>query len=459
LIYNKKIRNKKAANINKMPRRTFLRGVGATIALPLLDSMVPAFAATRDTVATPVSRLGVVYVPHGAVMNKWTPTAIGKNFELSPILEPLREFRDQLLVVSGLDNRPALHREGEPVAGHGPITGAFLSGAHAKPTEGANVESGVSMDQIAAAHFAKDTQLASLELGLEENGLAGACDVGYSCAYINSMSWRTPTTPLPVENNPRAVFERLFGDSDTTDSEARRARRRKQSSILDAVTAKVSRLQAKIGSSDRSKLDEYLESVRDIERRIQKAEEQSDRELPLMERPSGAIPATFEEHCKVMMDLQVLAYQTDMTRVITFMISKELSNHTYPEIGVPEPHHPLSHHQERPESLEKLVKLQTFHMQMFAYYLAKLKSTPDGEGSLLDNVMIMYGSGMGNSDLHDPRNLPMLVAGGGAGKIKTGNHIRCPEGTPLSNLFLTLLNKVGVSADSIGDSTGLISGA
>ena len=439
-----------------LPRRAFLRGVGATIALPLLDSMVPAFAATRDTAEKPISRLGVVYVPHGAVMDKWTPTATGKNFELSPILEPLAPFRDQLLVVSGLDNRPALHREGEPVAGHGPITGAFLTGAHAKPTEGANVESGVSMDQIAARHFAKDTQLASLELGLEENDIAGACDVGYSCAYINSISWRTPTTPLPVQNNPRAVFERLFGDSDTTETEARRARLLKEASILDAVTAKVSRLQAKLGASDRNKLDEYLESVRDIERRIQKAEEQIDRDLPLMERPSGAIPATFEAHCKVMMDLQVLAYQTDMTRVITFMISKELSNHTYPEIGVPEPHHPLSHHQERPESLEKLVKLQTFHMQMFAYYLEKLRSTPDGDGSLLDHILIMYGSGMGNSNLHDPRNLPMLVAGGGSGRIDTGNHIRCPEGTPLSNLFLTLLNKVGVPAENIGDSTGQI---
>jgi hypothetical protein len=439
-----------------LPRRAFLRGVGAAIALPLLDSMVPAFAATRDTAEKPISRLGVVYVPHGAVMDKWTPTATGKNFELSPILEPLAPFRDQLLVVSGLDNRPALHREGEPVAGHGPITGAFLTGAHAKPTEGANVESGVSMDQIAAAHFAKDTQLASLELGLEENDIAGACDVGYSCAYINSISWRTPTTPLPMQNNPRAVFERLFGDSDTTESAARRARLLKEASILDAVTAKVARLQAKLGASDRNKLDEYLESVRDIERRIQKAEEQSDRDLPLMERPSGAIPATFEAHCKVMMDLQVLAYQTDMTRVITFMISKELSNHTYPEIGVPEPHHPLSHHQERPESLEKLVKLQTFHMQMFAYYLEKLRSTPDGDGSLLDHILIMYGSGMGNSNLHDPRNLPMLVAGGGSGRIATGKHIRCPEGTPLSNLFLTLLNKVGVSTESIGDSTGQI---
>ncbi len=439
-----------------LPRRAFLRGVGAAIALPLLDSMVPAFAATRDTAEKPISRLGVVYVPHGAVMDKWTPTATGKNFELSPILEPLAPFRDQLLVVSGLDNRPALHREGEPVAGHGPITGAFLTGAHAKPTEGANVESGVSMDQIAATHFAKDTQLASLELGLEENDIAGACDVGYSCAYINSISWRTPTTPLPVQNNPRAVFERLFGDSDTTETAARRARLLKEASILDAVTAKVARLQAKLGASDRNKLDEYLESVRDIERRIQKAEEQSDRDLPLMERPSGAIPATFEAHCKVMMDLQVLAYQTDMTRVITFMISKELSNHTYPEIGVPEPHHPLSHHQERPESLEKLVKLQTFHMQMFAYYLEKLRSTPDGDGSLLDHILIMYGSGMGNSNLHDPRNLPMLVAGGGSGRIDTGNHIRCPEGTPLSNLFLTLLNKVGVPAENIGDSTGQI---
>ena len=357
-------------------------------------------------------------------------------------------------MISGLENAPALILEGEPLGGHANISGAFLTGVHAKPTEGANVEAGISVDQIAAAHFAKDTQLASLELGLEDNDLTGACDVGFSCAYINTLSWRSPTTPLPVENNPRALFERLFGDSDTTDKDARLARIRKEGSILDSVTDKVARLQRKIGPGDRGKLAEYLEAVRDIERRIQKAEEQNDRELPLLERPSGAIPDTFEKHCKLMMDLQTLAYQTDMTRVITFMISKEISNHTYPEIGVPDPHHPLSHHQEKPEKLAKLAKINRFHLEMFAYFLGKLQSTPDGDGTLLDHVTILYGSGMGNSNLHEPRDLPILVAGGGSGRLKGGRHIRCPEGTPLTNLHLTLLNKLGVPAESIGDSTG-----
>lgn len=442
------------ATKKSLSRRTFLRGVGATIALPLLDSMVPAFAATRDTVANPISRLSTIYIPHGAAMDEWTPTSDGLDYEMSPTLKTLAPFRDQLQVISGLENAPALILEGEPLGGHANISGAFLTGVHAKPTEGANVEAGISVDQIAAAHFAKDTQLASLELGLEDNDLTGACDVGFSCAYINTLSWRSPTTPLPVENNPRALFERLFGDSDTTDKDARLARIRKEGSILDSVTDKVARLQRKIGPGDRGKLAEYLEAVRDIERRIQKAEEQSDRELPLLERPSGAIPDTFEKHCKLMMDLQTLAYQTDMTRVITFMISKEISNHTYPEIGVPDPHHPLSHHQEKPEKLAKLAKINRFHLEMFAYFLGKLQSTPDGDGTLLDHVTILYGSGMGNSNLHEPRDLPILVAGGGSGRLKGGRHIRCPEGTPLTNLHLTLLNKLGVPAESIGDSTG-----
>lgn len=442
------------ATKKSLSRRTFLRGVGATIALPLLDSMVPAFAATRDTVANPISRLSTIYIPHGAAMDEWTPTSDGLDYEMSPTLKTLAPFRDQLQVISGLENAPALILEGEPLGGHANISGAFLTGVHAKPTEGANVEAGISVDQIAAAHFAKDTQLASLELGLEDNDLTGACDVGFSCAYINTLSWRSPTTPLPVENNPRALFERLFGDSDTTDKDARLARIRKEGSILDSVTDKVAKLQRKIGPDDRGKLAEYLEAVRDIERRIQKAEEQSDRELPLLERPSGAIPDTFEKHCKLMMDLQTLAYQTDMTRVITFMISKEISNHTYPEIGVPDPHHPLSHHQEKPEKLAKLAKINRFHLEMFAYFLGKLQSTPDGDGTLLDHVTILYGSGMGNSNLHEPRDLPILVAGGGSGQLKGGRHIRCPEGTPLTNLHLTLLNKLGVPAESIGDSTG-----
>lgn len=442
------------ASKKSLSRRTFLRGVGATMALPLLDSMVPAFATIRDTAANPVSRLGAIYIPHGAVLDKWIPTSDGADYEMSPTLKTLAAFRDDVLVITNLENTPALVRAGEPLGGHANIMGAWLSGVHAKPTEGADVLAGVTMDQLAARHFEKDTQLASLELGIEPTDLSGSCDVGFSCAYINTVSWRSPTTPLPVENNPRALFERLFGDSDTTDAGARLARIKKDRSILDSVNAEVASLRRKLGLGDRSKLTEYLEAVRDIERRIQKAEEQGDRDLPLVERPTGAIPETFAEHVKLMMDLQVLAYQTDMTRVITFMMSKDITNRTYPEIGVRDPHHPLSHHQNKPESLEKLAKINVFHLEMFAYYLEKLQSTPDGDGSLLDHIMLLYGSGMGDSNAHTPRDLPILLAGGGTGQIKGGRHIRVPEGTPLSNLYLTMLNKLGVRAESIGDSTG-----
>jgi hypothetical protein len=437
-----------------LSRRTFLHGVGAAIGLPLLDSMVPAFAAARDPVVNPVSRLGVIYVPHGAVLDKWVPKSAGRDYEMSPTLKTLAPFREDVLVITNLDNTPALVRAGEPFAGHANIQGAFLSGVHAKPTEGADILAGVTMDQFAARHFEKDTQLASLELGIEPTDLSGSCDVGFSCAYINSMSWATPTKPLPVENNPRALFERLFGDADTTNADARLARIRKNRSILDSVSDEVRRLQSKLGPGDRAKLTEYLEAVRDIERRIQKAEQQTDSKLPPVDRPSGEIPESFAEHCKLMMDLQVLAYQTDMTRVITFMMSREISNRTYPEIGVPEPHHPLSHHQRKPESLKKLAKINVFHLEMLSYYLERLKSTPDGDGSLLDHMMLLYGSGMGDSDLHAPRDLPILLAGGAAGKIKGGRHIRCQDGTPLSNLYLTMLNKLGVPAESIGDCTG-----
>ena len=442
------------ATKKSLSRRTFLQGLGATMALPLLDSMVPAFAATRNTAANPIPRLGTIYIPHGAVLDKWIPKTDGSDYEMSPTLKTLEKFREDLLVITNLDNTPAMVRAGEPFAGHSNIMGAWLSGVHAKPTEGADVEAGVTYDQIAARHFEKDTQLASLELGIEPTDLAGSCDVGFSCAYINTVSWINPTTPLPVENNPRALFERLFGDTDTTDSAARLKRMKRDSSILDSVNDEVASLQRKLGSSDRSKLTQYLEAVRDVERRIQRAEEQGDRELPLVDRPTGAIPDSFEEHVKLMMDLQVLAYQTDMTRVITFMMSKDITNRTYPEIGVRDPHHPLSHHQYNPESLEKLAKINVFHLEMLAYYLEKLKTTPDGDGSLLDHMMLLYGSGMGDSDRHSPKDLPILLAGGACGELKGGRHIRTPEGTPLTNLYLTMLNKLGVPAESIGDSTG-----
>jgi len=437
-----------------IPRRTVLRGLGATIALPFLDAMVPAFAATGAAAAAAVSRFGVVYVPHGAVMANWTPSASGAGFELSPILTPLKPYRDQLLIVSGLDHTPAAQLPGEPGGGHGRIGGAFLTGVHAKPTEGADFEAGTSIDQIAATQLGQKTQLTSLELGLGSTDFAGACDAGFSCAYTSTLCWRTPTVPLPMESNPRAVFERLFGDADSTDPAVRRAQMRRDRSLLDAVVEKISDLQTGLGTKDRSKLAEYLDAVRDVERRIQIAEAQSTRELPVVEQPSGGAPASFEEYVRLMFDLQVLAYQCDLTRVITFMLTPELSARTYPEIGVPEPHHALSHHQNRTENLDKLTKLQTFHAGLLSYYLAKLKATPDGDGSLLDHLTLLYGSGMSDSNVHDIHGLPIVLIGGGAGRLKGGRHLTYAPGTPLTNLYLTVLNKLGVPVERIGDSNG-----
>ena len=437
-----------------IPRRTVLRGLGATVALPLLDGMVPAFAATRAPAAKPVSRFGVVYVPHGAVMANWTPAESGRAFELSPILTPLKPFRDQMLIVTGLDHTPAAQLPGEPGGGHGRIGGAFLTGVHAKPTEGADFEAGTSIDQIAATELGRETQLTSLELGLGSTDFAGACDAGFSCAYTSTLCWRTPTTPLPMESNPRAVFERLFGDGDTTDAAVRRERMRKDRSLLDAVVERIADLQQGLGAKDRSKLAEYLDSVRDVERRIQRAEAQSARELPVVEQPSGSAPAAFEEYVRLMFDLQVVAYQCDLTRVITFMMTPELSARTYPEIAVPEPHHALSHHQNRPENLDKLTKLQTYHAGLLSYYLAKLKATPDGDGSLLDHLTLLYGSGMSDSNVHDIHGLPIVLIGGGAGRLQGGRHLRYAAGTPLTNLYLTVLNKLGVPVERVGDSNG-----
>jgi hypothetical protein len=315
----------------------------------------------------------------------------------------------------------------------------------------------VSIDQIAAKQLGGQTELASLELGLESTDLAGACDVGFSCAYVNTLCWRSPTSPLPMENNPRAVFERLFGDTTSTDPAARRARVQSDRSLLDSVADKVADLERSIGPSDRVKLGEYLEAVRDIEQRLARAEARSARELPAVDAPSGSVPASFEEYAKLMFDLQLLAYQTDVTRIITFMIGKELSARTYPELGVPDPHHPLSHHQNDPAKLEKLARINVFHAQLFAYYLDRLQNTPDGDGgSLLDQVVLLYGSGMGDSNLHDPRQLPILIAGGGAGTIRGGRHLRYAKETPLTNLYMTLLDKIGVPVEQIGDSTGRI---
>jgi uncharacterized protein DUF1552 len=437
-----------------IPRRLVLRSLGAAFALPLLDSMVPALSALAKTAAKPRKRLGIVYIPHGAIMNKWTPSTEGRAFEMSPILQPLAAYRDRLTVLSGLDNRPALALQGEPAGGHGRIGAAFLTGVHAKPTEGADFRAGISIDQIAAASIGRETQLASLELGLESTELAGACDVGFSCAYVNTLCWRGPTTPLPMESNPRAVFERLFGDSTTTDPKARLARARKDRSLLDSVGDKIAGLRRDLGPGDQAKLEEYFEAVRDVERRIVRAEAQDARELPPLDAPSGSIPGAFADYARLMFDLQVLAYQSDITRVISFMIGKELSSRTYPEIGVSDPHHPLSHHQNDPARLEKLSRINILHLELFAYYLEKLGTTRDGDGSLLDQTLILYGSGMGDSNLHDPRNLPILLVGGVAGSPRGGRHIKFEAGTPLTNLYMSMLASVDVPVEQIGDSTG-----
>ena len=438
-----------------LSRRTVLRGIGASIALPLLDGMTPALAALRKTAAAPVRRLGAIYVPNGMNVWQFTPEVEGAGFEFTPVLEPMTSFRDHLLVLTGLSNEVADAREGEGGGDHARAQATWLAGAHAKKTNGPDIRVGTTMDQIVARELSQETQLASLELSLEAEELVGTCEAGYSCAYTGTIAWRTPTTPLPMETNPRAVFERLFGATDSTDSRARLASLRRTRSVLDAVTEDLAGLERRLGPGDRAKLTEYVEAVRDIERRIQLAEEQSDRELPVFEQPAG-IPGSFEAHAKLMFDLMALAYQTDLSRVSTFLMGRESSVRTYPEIGVPDGHHPVSHHQGVPDQLEKLAKINIFHLQMFAYFLEKLRSTPDGDGSLLDHSMILYGAGMSNSNIHYHHELPILLMGGGGGQIKGGRHLRFENGTPLSNLHLTLLDKMGIPLEEFGDSTGTL---
>src|SRR5262245_36612980 len=442
-----------------LPRRTFLRGIGTAVALPLLDSMVSALGSLRTAAPTAAARLAVAYVPNRIQMEKWTPAAEG-SLDITPTLEPLRPFRDRLLVVTGLTNKPAFPADGEGTGDHVRASATFLTGVHPKKTEGPDIRAGLSMDQIAAEHLGEDTQLTSLELCLDSNELIGACEAGYSCAYANTLSWRNPTTPLPMENQPRAVFERLFGDSDNTTKAARLARIASDRSVLDSLVAEVKRTQQRLGSADTTKLGQYLDAIRDVERRIQKAEQQIDIDLPAMERPSGGIPATFGEHAKLMFDLQVLAFQCDMTRVITFLLSREVSPRTYTEIGIPDPHHGLSHHQNNPVAMQKLGKINTYHVQQLAYFLEKLQATPDGDGTLLDQLTLLYGCGISDSNLHTHDNLPILVIGGAAGSsnsvnsIRGGRHLRVTKDTPLTNLQLTLLDKLGVPLDTLGDSTG-----
>jgi hypothetical protein len=431
-----------------IPRRTFLRGVGTALALPFLDAMVPAFAAPKAPL-----RMGFFYVPNGINMSKWTPATDGTNFELSPTLQPLAPVRDQLLVLSGLDSNQANALPGEGGAFHTRTTSAFLTGVHPKLTKGADIQLGVSVDQLAAKELGKQTQLASIELALDGGDPAGICEGELTCAYAN-LSWRGATTPLPMENRPRAVFERLFGDSDTTDSAARRALIQENRSILDSVTEEVGRLKNRLHSKDRAKIIEYLDAIRDTERRIQLAEQQASRELPSLSRPGGSIPGAFEDYAKLMFDLEVLAFQTDMTRVSTFMLAHESSVRTYSEIGVPEAHHAVSHHRGDITLMEKKAKIDAYHVKLFAYFLEKLRSTKEGDGSLLDHSMMLYGAGMSDGNMHLNQDLPIVVVGGAGGNLKGNRHIRYPKGTPITNLYLAVLDKLGVQVDQLGDSTG-----
>jgi hypothetical protein len=434
-----------------LARRTFLRGLGTTLALPFLDAMVPAMRASAA--AKPV-RTAFVYVPNGCIMNVWTPSKEGKGFEFTPTLKAVEPFRDHLNVVTGLAqiNGRAL---GDGAGDHARAGATWLTGVHPKKTE-VDIHAGVSADQVAARELGKATQLASLELGLESPSLAGDCDSGYSCAYTNTISWSSPTTPLPVEVNPRAVFERLFGDGDSTDPAARLASMKEQASILDYVRGDAARLSSGLGARDRNKLDQYMEAIRDIERRIQKAEQQNATlQIPVMERPSG-VPEEFEEHAKLMTDLMALAFQADMTRIVSFMMAREGSNRPYRTIGISDGHHSVTHHMNDPEKIAKTAKINAFHVQTFAYMLEKMRNTPDGDGTLLDHSQILYGSSISDGNAHTHHDLPLLLAGGANGQIKCGRHIRYAKETPMNNLLLTMLDQAGVHVEKLGDSTGEI---
>jgi Protein of unknown function (DUF1552) len=393
----------------------------------------------------------VMYVVNGMIMENWTPAAEGATYELTPTLAALAPYRDQVSVLSGLACVPT---PGRPGGAHAKASTRFLTDV-SPPTSETWLDAGVSVDQLIARDAGQHTQLASLELAIESGETAGACDVGFACAYTNTISWRSANTPLPTENNPRVVFERLFGDSVSTDPKARRARIAQDKSVLDSVIQEAATLKGSLGQNDRVKIVEYLDAIRDVERRIQRAEEQSARELPIVEHPAG-VPATFDDHVQLMCDLQVLAYQADLTRVVTFMLGREFSGVTYPQIGVPDAHHPITHHQQEPEKIVKVAKINAYQVTKFAYLLERMRATPDGDGSLLDHATLIYGTGMGDCNAHDPRNIPVLLAGGGAGHLKGGRHIHYPKETPLANLHLTLLDKFGVNLDRIGDSTGRI---
>ena len=432
-----------------LPRRTVLKGIGATLALPLLDAMVPSLTAQAATPASPVRlrRLGYVYMPMGSDLPRWTPP--GESLDvLSPTLAPLAPVKQYVTAVSNLELQNAYPGT------HATSNAAFLSAAKAKWTESSDYYLGTTADQIAAQQIGQETQLPSLEMSMDLLATVGQCDNGYACVYQNNLSWSSPTTPLPAEAHPRIVFERLFGDGGTSDQ--RRAALRRRASLLDSVTGEINRLQGTLGPADRARVSQYLDTVREVERRIQRAEAAvKDDPLPDLDRPVG-VPTAYADHARLMFDLQLLALQGDITRVITFQLARETSNRAYPEIGVSEGHHPLTHHGNNPEMIAKVAKINRFHVSLFAEFLAKLAATPEGDGSLLDHVLYLYGSGMGNPNVHDHTNLPILVAGGAAGRMRGGRHIRYERPTPLANLHLTLLDKVGVRLDKFADSQGQV---
>ena len=438
-------------NINRrsISRRTLLRGVGTAVALPLLDAMIPAMTATTATVAAPehLKRIGYVYIPMGFYPDRWTPD--GKTLDKLPFsLSPLESVKEQVTVISNMDLQNAYP------GSHATSNSAFLSAARAKRTESTDYYNGTTVDQIAAKKIGQSTQLPSLELSMDLLSTVGQCDNGYACVYQNNLSWASPTQPLPSEAHPRLVFEALFGDGGSP--QQRQAALQMRASLLDSITLEIKRIKTRVGASDRNKIDSYLDSIREVERRIGLAESNAnDNPLPDLDRPMG-VPAKYADHAKLMFDLQLLAFQGDITRVTSFQLAREASTRTYPEIGVPDPHHPVTHHGNNPEKLEKVAKINRFHVSLFADFLARLKEIPEGNGTLLDHSLFMYGSGMGDPDAHDHSNLPILVAGGAAGKMNGGRHIRFKDPTPLSNLHLTLLNKVGIPLETFSDSTGTV---
>ncbi len=441
-----------------LPRRTFLRGMGAAIGMPLLDAMIPALRAAGDAPGAAVRRLGFIYMPNGVAKNSsgidyWTPPTEGRDFELSPILAPLAGFKDRMVVVSGLDQNQAEAGNDGASGDHTRGTSSWLTGVYPKRTEGADVRNGVSADQIAAGAIGQDTALPSLELAIDLNFLAGQCENSYSCVYLNTLAWSSPTTPLPTENNPRIVFERLFGEGGPP--EQRAARLRRSRSLLDSVLDDLRRLQGRLGPGDRARVGEYVDAVREVERRIQGVEARAEADPIALDRPRG-VPERFDEHVKLMYELQWLAFQADLTRVVTFMLGRELNFRTYPEIGITEGHHGLSHHQDRPEQIAKYAKIGVYQAQLFAWFLEKLRATPEGDGSLLDRSLFLYGAGLSNPNTHAHTDLPLLVVGGRRAGIDGNRHLVYKGQVPMTNLLLTLLDRVGVHAETLGDSNGRI---